>query len=62
VTGTSYRTVSSAVSPSADGRAEWSTRSDHLREITRADVTAAIAGLTGYRRRQRLIALRSRFQ
>ena len=42
--------------------AEWSTRSDHLREITRADVTAAIAGLTGYRRRQRLIALRSLFQ
>lgn len=38
---------------------DWSTRHDHLREITRADVTAAVAAVTGYRRRQRVVALRS---
>ena len=42
--------------------ADWSTRHDHLREITRADVTAAVAAVTGYRRRQRVTALRSLLQ
>jgi hypothetical protein len=38
---------------------EWSTRYHHLREVTRADITAAIAKLHGHRRRHTLGALRS---
>ncbi len=39
----------------------WSQRYDHLREITREDVLAALADLTGSRRIQLLISLRSLF-
>ena len=38
---------------------QWSRRYDHLREVTAADVTAAIAGLRGHKRHQVLTALRS---
>ena len=38
---------------------QWSGRYDHLREVTAADVTAAIAGLRGHKRHQALVALRS---
>ena len=38
---------------------QWSGRYDHLREVTAADVTAAIAALRGHKRHQVLVALRS---
>jgi hypothetical protein len=40
---------------------EWSTRYDHLREVTRDDVTA-VANAAGRRRHDRLTALRSLFR
>jgi hypothetical protein len=39
--------------------AEWSTRYHHLREVTTADVLAAVDTLQGHRRRQTVNALRS---
>lgn len=39
--------------------AAWSTRYDHLREVTTADVVAAVNTLQGHRRRQTVNALRS---
>lgn len=45
-----------AASPALE---QWSGRYQHLREVTAADVTAAIAGLHGNKRRQVLVALRS---
>lgn len=39
----------------------WSDRYDHLREVTRGDVQAAIDQLHGHRRRHALISLRSLF-
>ena len=38
---------------------QWSGRYDHLREVTAADVTAAVAALRGHKRHQVLVALRS---
>lgn len=38
---------------------QWSGHYGHLREVTAADVTAAIAGLRGHKRHQVLVALRS---
>ncbi|WP_433521534.1 hypothetical protein ACQPZ2_01350 [Nocardia pseudovaccinii] len=38
---------------------EWSTRYDHLREVTPGDVRAVVGALRGHRRRQALGALRS---
>ncbi len=38
---------------------QWSGRYDHVREVTAADVTAAVAGLRGHKRHQVLVALRS---
>ncbi len=38
---------------------EWSTRYDHLREVTTGDIAAVTAALRGHPRRQTLIALRS---
>jgi hypothetical protein len=38
---------------------EWSTRYDHLREVTTGDIAAVADTLRGYPRRQTLIALRS---
>lgn len=40
---------------------EWSVRYDHLREVTRDDVLAALEGLHGVRRGNTLVALRSLF-
>jgi hypothetical protein len=40
---------------------DWSTRYDHLREITRDDVLAQLENLHGEQRRKTLIALRSLF-
>jgi integrase len=40
---------------------EWSTRYDHLREVTRDDVIDALAPLRGQHRQHTLIALRSLF-
>ena len=39
----------------------WSARYDHLREVTRDDVLAYLAGLHGHERRQAVSALRSLF-
>jgi integrase len=39
--------------------ADWSARYGHLREVTAADVTAAIGALRGHKRHQVLVALRS---
>jgi hypothetical protein len=39
----------------------WSQRYDHLREVTRDDVFAALDELTGYRRSNLLVSLRSLF-
>jgi integrase len=41
--------------------ADWSTRYDHLREITRDDVVAAITSLQGHQRQRAGTALRSLF-
>lgn len=41
---------------------QWSGRYEHLREVTAADVTAALAPHRGHERRQLLIALRSLMQ
>jgi hypothetical protein len=41
--------------------ADWSTRYEHLREITRDDVRAAITNLQGHQRQQAGVALRSLF-
>ncbi|MFI5064549.1 MAG: hypothetical protein ACHP9Z_11310 [Streptosporangiales bacterium] len=38
---------------------QWSGRYDHLREVTAADVAAAITALRGHKRHQVLVALRS---
>jgi hypothetical protein len=38
---------------------QWSSRYNHLREVTPGDVTAAIAARHGHERRQALVALRS---
>lgn len=38
---------------------EWSTRYQHLRQVTITDVATAVQAATGYRRRQRVVALRS---
>jgi integrase len=40
---------------------DWSKRYDHLREVTRDDVLAALKSWHGERRRQTLVALRSLF-
>jgi integrase len=40
---------------------DWSTRHEHLREITRDDVTARITGLQGRERQLTVVALRSLF-
>ncbi|MFG2405833.1 hypothetical protein ACGFR8_16150 [Streptomyces brevispora] len=40
---------------------EWSTRYDHLREVTREDVLAQLRTVYGHRRRDQLVALRSLF-
>jgi integrase len=40
----------------------WASERDHLREITRADVDAAVAPLHGYRRNNAIAALRSLFR
>jgi integrase len=41
--------------------AAWSTRNEHLREVTRDDVLAALKSLHGEQRRTTLVALRSLF-
>ncbi len=40
---------------------EWSRRYQHLREVTRDDVKAAVSGLTGLKRKRALVGLRSIF-
>ncbi|WP_406386161.1 hypothetical protein [Streptomyces sp. NBC_01618] len=41
---------------------EWSSRYDHLREVTREDVIAARDAVTGKQRESRIVALRSVFR
>ncbi|MER7837038.1 hypothetical protein ABTY98_14295 [Streptomyces sp. NPDC096040] len=41
---------------------EWSSRYDHLREVTREDITATRDAVTGKQRETRIVALRSLFQ
>ncbi|WP_245671793.1 site-specific integrase [Nocardia amamiensis] len=41
---------------------QWATRYDHLREVTRADITAALKPLTGSQRSNATSALRSLFR
>ncbi|MGW5423659.1 hypothetical protein [Streptomyces sp. NPDC003943] len=40
---------------------DWSTRYDHLREVTRGDLLAHVKTLHGHERHQTLVALRSLF-
>jgi hypothetical protein len=42
--------------------AAWSDRYDHLREVTREDILAAIGGLTGHERHHTLSVIRSLFR
>lgn len=55
---TSLRVYFSFVAPAIE---QWPTTRDSLREITAADVNAALAPLTGWRRRTATAALRSLF-
>lgn len=41
---------------------DWSTRYQHLREVTRQDIKDATVGLTGLKRKRALVGLRSIFQ
>ncbi|MFP8905864.1 hypothetical protein [Streptomyces atacamensis] len=41
---------------------EWSSRYDHLREVTREDITTARDAVTGKQRESRIVALRSLFR
>ncbi|MGW1765810.1 hypothetical protein ACWCQL_17270 [Streptomyces sp. NPDC002073] len=41
---------------------EWSSRYDHLREVTREDIIAARDAVTGKQRESRIVALRSPFR
>ncbi|WP_262706411.1 MULTISPECIES: hypothetical protein [Streptomyces] len=41
---------------------EWSSRYDHLREVTREDVIAARDAVAGKQRESRIVALRSLFR
>ncbi|GAA2607289.1 MULTISPECIES: hypothetical protein [Streptomyces] len=41
---------------------EWSSRYDHLREVTREDIVAARDDVTGKQRESRIVALRSLFR
>ncbi|MGP4001178.1 hypothetical protein [Streptomyces sp. 8N706] len=41
---------------------EWSSRYDHLREVTREDIIAAGDAVTGKQRESRIVALRSLFR
>ncbi|WP_328512754.1 hypothetical protein OG842_43125 (plasmid) [Streptomyces sp. NBC_00376] len=41
---------------------EWSSRYDHLREVTREDIIAARDAVTGKQRESRIVALRSLFR
>jgi len=46
----------------APALAAWSGRYDHLREVTREDILAAIGGLTGHERHHALSVIRSLFR
>lgn len=41
---------------------EWSSRYDHVREVTREDIVAARDDVTGKQRESRIVALRSLFR
>ncbi|MDW6064137.1 hypothetical protein SAZ11_47085 [Streptomyces sp. FXJ1.4098] len=41
---------------------EWSSRYDHLREVTREDITTSRDAVTGKQRESRIVALRSLFR